>query len=322
MSNSSPINEKIKSDGDKISTDIDDSSIAETLLGQGDAQGAKILGVNYDKETDKLHINVREIAKRGLTLKKTKRNLLSLSASIFDPYGMISPVVLPLKLLFQKLCTTSISWDDLLDEETCNLWDKWCLAAQDDKGAYMTRNLLLPGFTKARLVGFSDASELAYSAVVFMISENDEGMKNVSFISSKSRIAPLGGQTIPRMELLGALILSRLVVKIQEALQDFVEVSEIICLTDSTVALWWIKNTSSIYKQFVQERVKEIQRNVGAGCWQHIEGKQNPADLLSRGCYCNEFDASTFLTGPNWLSQVEEFWPITKLEKVIWRILN
>ena len=83
----------------------------------------------------------------------------------------------------------------------------------------MRRNFLLPGFTKARLVGFSDASEVAYSAVVFIVS--DKGTKNVSFLSSESRIAPLGGQTIPRMELLGALKLSRLIVKIKEALQGF-----------------------------------------------------------------------------------------------------
>ena len=98
VSNSALINDKIKSTEEKIS-EIDDSSIAETLLGQGDAQGAKILGVSYDKETDRLYINVREIAKNGLTLKKTKRNLLSMSASIYDPYGIISPVVLPLKAI-------------------------------------------------------------------------------------------------------------------------------------------------------------------------------------------------------------------------------
>ena len=124
--------------------------------------------------------------------------------------------------------------------------------------------------SKARLVSFSDASELAYSAVVFMISEDYEGAKNLTFIMSKSRIAPVGGQTIPRFELLGALILSRLVVKIQEALRDFVDMSEVICLTDSTVALWWIKNTSSTYKQFVQKHVKEIRKNVGADYWRHI----------------------------------------------------
>ena len=118
----------------------------------------------------------------------------------------------------------------------------------------------------------------------------------MTFIMSKSRFAPVGGKTIPRLELLGTLILSRLVVKIQEALRDFVDVSEVICLTNSTRALWWIKNT---YKQLVQERVKEIRKNVGADCWRHIEEKQNPADLPSRGCYSNEFNASNFLKGQN-----------------------
>ena len=101
VSNSAHLNKKIKSGGEKIS-EIDDSSIAEQLLGQGDAQGAKILGVGYEKDTDRLYISVRDIAKNGLDLKKTKRNLLSMSASIYDPFGIISPVVLPLKLLFQK----------------------------------------------------------------------------------------------------------------------------------------------------------------------------------------------------------------------------
>ena len=158
------------------------------------------MGVRYDKEAGKFHINIKVIAKKGLTLRKTERNLLSLFASILNPYRMLSPIVLPLKDLFQKLCTTSISWEDLLDEETCSSWDKWCLAGQSDEEVYMPRNFLPPEFSKARLVGFSDASELAYSAVVFMISENDEGAKNVTFIMSKSRIATVGGQTIPRLE--------------------------------------------------------------------------------------------------------------------------
>ena len=156
-----------------------------------------------------------------------------MSASIYDPYGIISPIVLPLKLLFQQICTPATGWDVLLKKDVCDLWEKWCLAAKDDKGAYMKRNFVVPGFTRARLVGFSDASEVAYSAVVFMVSEDNKGAKHVSFVTSKSRIAPVGGQTIPRLELLGALILSRLIVKVKEALQGFVEVSDILCLTDS-----------------------------------------------------------------------------------------
>ena len=113
-------------------------------MGQGDAQGAKILGVGYEKDTDRLYISVRDIAKNGLDLKKTKRNLLSMSASIYDPFGIISPVVLPLKLLFQKVCTPTIKWDDPLEEEHCKVWNEWCMAAIEHKGAYMKRNFLLP----------------------------------------------------------------------------------------------------------------------------------------------------------------------------------
>ena len=65
----------------------------------------------------------------------------------------------------------------------------------------------------------------------------------------------------------------------------------------------------------MQERVKEIRRNVVTECWSHIAGKQNPADLPSRGCLCNEFNDETFLSGPEWLCQEETFWPIKDLEK-------
>ena len=89
------------------------------------------------------------------------------------------------------------------------------MAATEHKGAYMKRNFLLPKHKRAKLVGFSDASELAYAAVIFLVSEDEQGKRSVNFVTSKSRIAPLTGQTIPRMELLGALILSRLIVKIK-----------------------------------------------------------------------------------------------------------
>ena len=62
------------------------------------------------------------------------------------------------------------------------------MAATEHKGAYMKRNFLLPKHSKAKLVGFSDASELAYAAVIFLVSEDDQGNRSVNFVTSKSRI--------------------------------------------------------------------------------------------------------------------------------------
>ena len=61
-----------------------------------------------------------------------------------------------------------------------------------------------------QLHGFSDASEKAYAAVVYMRSCYDNGTVDVKLVTSKSRVAPLSKQSIPRLELLGALILARL----------------------------------------------------------------------------------------------------------------
>ena len=78
------------------------------------------------------------------------------------------------------------------------------------------------------------------------------------FIASKTRVAPLRKQTIPRLELLSALLLSRLMVSVTRSLESILTLSQPTCYTDSKVALYWILGTSKEWKQFVQNRVAEI----------------------------------------------------------------
>ena len=81
------------------------------------------------------------------------------------------------------------------------------------------------------------------------------------------------------------LILARLYVqRISEALNPSSE----ICLTDSTVALSWIRSTKKRYKQYVENRVKEIRQIADVEDWYHVPGKDNPADLPSLGCLAEE----------------------------------
>ncbi|GBN81664.1 hypothetical protein AVEN_90378-1, partial [Araneus ventricosus] len=134
--------------------------------------------------------------------------------------------------------------------------------------------------------GFSDASERAYAAVLYLKCFTESGQFKTSLLCSKSRVAPLKTLTIPRLELSAALLLSRLVKKFVPILQ--LPIDEISLWTDSTIVLAWIKTEPHKLKTFVSNRVAEIQILTEDCHWKHICSKKNPADLISRGCNADE----------------------------------
>lgn len=124
------------------------------------------------------------------------------------------------------------------------------------------------------------------------------------FVASKSRVSPLRELTIPRLELLSALLLARLMDSITHCLANELELSSPICCTDSRVAHYWIIGHGKEWKQFVQNQVKEIRRLVPAECWRHCPGKDNPADLPSRGLPLLELlQNRLWREGPDWLAK-------------------
>ena len=68
------------------------------------------------------------------------------------------------------------------------------------------------------LQGFSDASLGAYAAVVYLKIVTPMGC-SLRFVASKTRVAPIHGQTIPRFELLGALLMAKLLSSVTNALK-------------------------------------------------------------------------------------------------------
>ena len=129
------------------------------------------------------------------------------------------------------------------------------------------------------LCGFCDASTQAYAAVI-ELDVNTE----VKFLVSKTRVALLQPQTIPRLELLSAFLLSKLVSSVIDSLSHTLlpQVS-VRCYTDSQVALFRIRGTMKEWKPFVNNRVREIRSRVHPDHWSHCPGSSNPADLPSRG---------------------------------------
>ena len=134
-----------------------------------------------------------------------------------------------------------------------------------------------------QLHGFADASERAYGAVVYLRVELTDGTVFTELVTSRTRVAPINGDTIPRLELLGALVLARLINSVLTAFEGTFRVDSVFCWSDSQIALWWIWGINREFKQFVQNRVVEIRCLGKPAHWDYCPSENNPADICSRG---------------------------------------
>ena len=123
---------------------------------------------------------------------------------------------------------------------------------------------------------------------------------------SKGRLAPLRTVTIPPLELCAAVLAVRLNVLLRRELDIHIVRSSF--FTDSAIARAYINNESKRFKVFVANRMSEIRQHSSFDQWHHSDGKQNPADILSRGCDVEKMPSNWFY-GPHFLSQFLCDWP-------------
>ena len=104
----------------------------------------------------------------------------------------------------------------------------------------------------------------------------------------------------PRLELLSALLLARLLSTLQDALEPDIMIDRVICFTDSKITLYWIVGEDKEWKQYVQYRMTEIRKLVQAKYWRHCPGIQNPAEIPSSGLSAAELQCKMdmWLHGP------------------------
>ena len=80
----------------------------------------RVLGVIWDTNSDCF---VYEVVKRNIA--DTRRKMLSLIASLFDPIGFLAPFLVRAKILLQQVWQCGIGWDDVLPSELLEEWSKW-----------------------------------------------------------------------------------------------------------------------------------------------------------------------------------------------------
>ncbi|XP_070532963.1 uncharacterized protein [Ptychodera flava] len=133
-------------------------------------------------------------------------------------------------------------------------------------------------------------------------------------VAAKSRVAPLTSTSIPRLELMGAIVGLRLTETISEVLG--IMLNQVVFWSDSMNVLWWIRNRSRKFKPFVANRVGEIQTSTNPEQWRYVPTKENPADLVTRGVTAVDLaDEDLWWNGPEFLAKSTSDWPQNPITK-------
>lgn len=268
----------------------------------------KTLGILWEPESDQFRFDLQV---KCDTTRVTKRAILSAVSQLFDPLGLIAPVVVKGKMMMQELWLAACSWDSEVSESIRKKWEKFYDELPGLSEFRIDRYAFRPNST-IQLHSFADASEAAYGACTYARTEDSKGNVHIQLLAAKSRISPLKRQTLPRLELCAALIATQLHSRIVEALQ--IGAIESFYWSDSTVVLQWLRTPPSSLKTFVANRVSEIQTSTHGSHWRHVSGTQNPADLVSRGMHVSDFlTSSLWKKGPEWLAWPETDWPTPKI---------
>jgi len=271
----------------------------------------RILGLSWDTEADCFVFHFDDLISFVNSLPPTKRSLLKVSAKIFDPLGFLSPITIGAKMLFQQVCISKIKWDQTLQGEALRKWNQMPKEFEILSKVRIPRCYVNGSAQQAtyELHGFSDASERAYAAVIYLRIVYVQGCIEVSFVASKTRVAPMKKQSIPRLELMGATLLARLLSTVKSVLQPTLGNINSYCWVDSYTALCWIRN-NRCWRQYIQGRVDEIRELTDKESWRFCPGKENPADLPSRSCGAKDLiNNQTWWNGPSFLQLSSENWP-------------
>ena len=284
--------------------DVDDADITQNVRDITPDYLSKALGVGWNVQDDVFLYSFRVTDNPSVI---TKRNILSKIASMYDPLGLLAPIIVTGRMIFQKVTRLKLSWDDPVPATIANEWLGWLRSLRDISNITFKRCVIPPEFVDGaiQLHFFCDASNLAYGSVCYVRAVSKLGKIHVSLLSSKVRLAPIKPATIPRLELCAATLAAKMEVVIRRELD--VSLLPSVFWVDSQIVLAYIKNLSLRTKVFVANRVSLIHQSTDVSQWNYIPSDINAADVLSRGCTSHSM-SDTWKYGPVFLHSHKSKW--------------
>ena len=295
---------KWRSSSPSVLKKLPDNLIETSIIKKDTAAHAlthsKALGLEWDSANDLMAPSIFV----SPTYKPTKRGIISDVSRSYDILGWIAPTTLVMKLLFQQFWRKGQGWDDPVSQEDKLLHLQWrsdlpflCDKKLPRRYSSQSQNIL-----HQELHGFSDASLRAYGAVVYLRTVYSDRPPEVSLITAKTKVAKLKPSTVPRLELEGAVLLTKLLITCGSTLN--IPSEDWHAWTDSSIVLCWISSQPSNWKVFVSNRISFLLETTTPETWKHVPTEDNPADCSSRGIMPQELlHHSLWWNGPSWLAE-------------------
>jgi hypothetical protein len=277
----------------------------------------KVLGLTYKADQDSLTYAIKyqtvEEWKKALRVKIwTRRSVLSVISSHYDPLGLAAPLTVAPRRLLQTICTTVKDWDDPLAEDVQIAWELALENLLQMSKLSFPRWLGLVNDLPGEFHIYCDASEETYACAVYLRTVTPEGVK-IQLMGARARVTPIISQSVSRSELDACVLGTRMATHFKRAYQP----SKVCFYTDAKNALFWITALPKKLKVFVQRRVAEIQRSSEKEQWGYVHTSENPADIPTRTITADELSLSELWTrGPGYLSDPDyEFAPFRTNEE-------
>lgn len=310
------------SNNEKVVKVANGQTTAEKIINVHVDKDEKVLGLFWDTRTDNLKFKIDEakipVEILNFSGKPTKRQFLGIMMSISDLLGFLAPFTIQSRIIMQEIWISGIKWDEKLRVEQFGSWKIWLTNLRKIKECSIPRFYFHENREEEdiSLHLFCDASKKSYAAVAYWhFSANKEGPARVSFVASKSRVAPVKPLSIPRLELQAALLSTRLAKSIEKE-HEF-QVKQTFFWSDSSTVLSWLKSDPRSQPVFVAHRLGEIQESTENCEWRWVPSKSNPADDASKNFDAAFESESRWFKGPSFLRQPVSSWPVTNCDESI-----
>jgi hypothetical protein len=294
----------------------------------------KVLGLRWDTKNDRLLIEVRvnysgkrkganiepdeDLEEIEATMPRviTKRILWRVSMGQYDLLGLVSVFLIRLKLLMRSICQEDgqvADWDDPVHPEVHDSFVEIMKEMKELREVSFPRSIkptTWRGDKLPTLMVFGDGSTQAYCTLAYARWELEDGSVACRLVAGKTRVAPKNKISVPRLELMGAVLAVRLALKIKDSLRIQFEKTRF--FTDSTAVLGMLQNDSVAFLEFVGNRVSEIKTKSDVKTeWSWIPTDKNLADMGTRSnvSVADIGEGSEYQEGMSWMRRPEEEWP-------------